>query len=201
MTLSTRMTNPYDMRDLTPPPLDTIDDFVRVVTGGGDRRVMNYALWEARQDCSRWLALFQALANVPRPSVDCRRAFFEVLTGDHGLRIRDHFSVDPLVPAALANLAPGYSGPPVELFRGERWSNHLNKAYGFSWTTIRKAAEMFANGLNCFPPDGGVLLTTIAPARAILSEPNDHSRYLGEDEYVVDRRGLKEVAVVKRFWP
>src|ERR1035437_10620128 len=99
MTLSTRMTNPYDMRDLTPPPLDTIDDFVRVVTGGGDRRVMNYALWEARQDCSKWLALFLALANVPRPSVDCRRAFFEVLTGDHGLRIRDHFSVDPLVPA------------------------------------------------------------------------------------------------------
>jgi hypothetical protein len=193
------MTNPYYVPNLPLPPLDTIEDDVRAVTCGGDRRIMNYALWEARQDCSRWLALFQALANMPRPSVDCRKAFFEVLTGDHGLRVRDHFLVDPLVPAALANLAPGYSGPPVELFRGERWSNHLNKAYGFSWTTIRKTAEMFAKGLNCFPPEGGVLLTTITPARAILSEPNDHSRYLEEDEYVIDRRALEEVIVVKRF--
>jgi hypothetical protein len=192
------MTNPYYMRDLALPPLDTIEDFVRAVTGG-DRRVMNYALWEARQDCSRWWALFQALSNVPRPSVDCRRAFFEVLTGDHGLRIRDHFSVDPLVPAALANLAPGYTGPPMQLFRGERWSNHLNNAYGFSWTTDRKTAEMFAAGLNCFPPDGGVLLTTIAPARAILSEPNDHSRHLQEAEYFVDRRHLDEIHVIKRY--
>jgi len=195
------LTNPYDISDLTPPPLDTIDDFVRVVTGGGDRRIMNYALWEARQDCSKWEALFRALANAPRPPIDCRKAFFGVLTADHGLRIRDHFSIDPLVPAALANLAPGYSGPSVELFRGERWSNHLNKTYGFSWTIIRKTAEMFAMGLNCSPPDGGVLVTTIAPAWAILSEPNDHSRRLGEDEYVIDRRALEEVAVVKRFSP
>lgn len=192
------MKNPYDLGKVATPPLNTIDDFVRAVTSN-DKRVITFSLWEARQDERRWSAIFEALANMPRPPVGSRRAFFEVLTADHGLRIRDHFSVDPFVPAALANLAPGYSGPPIELFRGERWSNHLKKAYGFSWTTDRKTAEMFAWGLNCFPPDGGVLLTTIAPARAILSEPNDHSRYLEEAEYVVDRRRLDEVHVIQRY--
>ena len=85
--------------------------------------------------------------------------------------MRDCFSIDPFLAPALANLLPGYDGPPLRLFRGERWSKHKNGTYGFSWTTSRKAAEMFASGLNCVEDDGGVLLATTASSKAILAEP------------------------------
>ncbi|MCK1639586.1 hypothetical protein IVA95_18685 [Bradyrhizobium sp. 157] len=48
--------------------------------------------------------------------------------------------------------------------------------------------------------NGGVLIATMAPAEAILAAPNDHSQWLDEHEYVVDRRELLEIEVLDRFF-
>ncbi len=118
-----------------------------------------------------------------------------------GLWIRDEFSIDPLIPAALANLLPGYSGPPVELFRGERWSNHKAGTYGPSWSSKLSVAEMFARGMNCSSDGGCVLLRIFAAPFAILAGPTPGLHMVEEAEYIVDRRCLQQVEVIKRFLP
>jgi hypothetical protein len=100
-------------------------------------------------------ALFQAIAVAPSPAPECKIAFHTAWI-TQGLWIRDEFSIDPLIPAALANLLPGYSGPPLELFRGERWSNHEAGTYGPSWSSKQSVARCFASGLNRCPETGGV---------------------------------------------
>jgi hypothetical protein len=130
----------------------------------------------------------------------CKEAF-QTAWVTQGLWIRDGFAIDEILIDVLANLLPGYSGPPIELFRGERGSNHQSRTYGVSWTTDRHTAERFARGLNRCPQTGGVLLRTVAPTRAILSAPNIHSHCLGEAEYVVDRRGLDRVDLIKSYDP
>ncbi len=69
-----------------------------------------------------------------------------------------------------------------------------------SWTPDIKVARMFARGLNCQPPDGGVVLEALVPADAIISPPSEHSKYLQEYEFVVDPRGL-EVRIIERCTP
>jgi hypothetical protein len=189
--------NPYYCSSLSVPPLETVDDFVRAIVSEDDM-LIRFCLWEARQRQPMLLSLFEALANVPRPSAACREAFLSAWV-TQGLWIRENFSVDPLLPAMLANLLPGYAGPPMELFRGERGSNHRDRTYGPSWTSKRSTAEMFASGLNRCPQTGGVLLRSTITSSGILAEPTAHSRYLGEWEYIVDRRSLEQVDVLETF--
>jgi hypothetical protein len=190
--------NPYGY-GLDLPPLRTTDDFVSAIICD-DVNVINFCLWEARQNPSMLEAVFQALAVVPRPSFACREAFHGAWV-TQGLWIRDAFSIDTILLDVFVNLLPGYSGPPMELFRGERWSNHEAGTYGPSWTTDCAKAETFAGGLNCCPRTGGVLLRTIAPASSILAGPNAHSQHLGEFEFIVDRRSLKHVEVLATYPP
>lgn len=148
-------------------------------------------------------ALFEAILEGPPPSREAKIAFHSAWTGDEGLRMREVFlpGNDEILFDVLARMLPGYSGPPIELFRGERRSNHEARTYGPSWTIKRETAKTYARGLNCCPLTGGVLLRTIAPAEAVLAPPNDHSRYLDDFEYVVDRRALNRVEVLESFPP
>lgn len=181
------------------PRLDSVDDFVRAIVSG-NRDLIDSTLKKARQHTPMLVALFRALAVAPRPPAACREAFYEAWV-TQGLRIRDTFAIDELLLPALRNLLPGYSGPAVVLYRGDRWSNHETRAYGVSWTTKRSVGEMFARGLNRCPVTGGVLLRAEAPASAILAAPSAHSLYLGEYEYVVDRGHLENVEVLERYAP
>lgn len=190
--------NPYRM-GVSAPPLNSVHDFVRAIISD-DQALINYALWEARQNTPTFIALFRALAAAPRPAAACREAFHQAWV-TQGLWIRDTFAVDELLLDVLRNLLPGYSGSAVILYRGDRWLNHEARSYGVSWTNKRSVAEMFARGLNRCPVTGGVLLRTEAPASAILAAPNAHSLYLGEYEYVIDRRYLEIVEVVERYAP
>ena len=62
-------------------------------------------------------------------------------------------------------------------------------------------AETFAQGgvKDCI--GGTILLETIAPMEAIVCVPDDHVDEVhdGEAEYLVDRRRLGNVAVMKRY--
>jgi hypothetical protein len=175
-----------------------VNDFVRAIVSDNEG-LINYALWEARQCTPTLVAVFQALAAAPRPPAACRDAFHGAWV-TQGLWTRDTFAIDELLFDVLRNLLPGYSGPGMVLYRGDRWSNHETRSYGPSWTTKRSVAEMFARGLNRCPVTGGVVLRTEAPASTILVAPN--ARSLEEErEYVVDRRGLGIVEVVERYPP
>jgi hypothetical protein len=167
-----------------------VDDFVRAIISE-DKALINYALWEARQNTPILVALFRALAVAPRPPAACRDAFYGawVTQGFFWTRV----AIDELLFDVLRNLLPGYSGSAMILYRGDRWSNHEVRSYGPSWTTDRSVAEMFARGVNRCPITGGVVLRIEAPASAILAAPNAHSLSIGESEYVVDRRCLESV--------
>lgn len=178
------------------PRLVTVQDFVEAVVSGAEDKI-NCALIRARRYPSILLPLFQELAIRPTPALKCRIAFHGAWV-TQGLHLRDFFAIDPVLPAALANMMPGYAGPDVELFRGERWSNYQSGTYGPAWSSERSVAEMFARGLNCEPGGGGVLLRTFAPAAAILAG-SEYGHMRDESEYVVDRRALNGVEVIERY--
>jgi hypothetical protein len=123
---------------------------------------------------------------------------------------------------ALCNAArvlfPRYQGPAVCLFRGAWAAERRHRIYGMSWSADLTVADRFARERQVW--DGGsVLLETVAPAKAIISavdypEPftqeeierikREHpdaeiSEFHDEREYVVDRRHLKAVRVLRRY--
>ena len=191
--------NPYTFPGCEKLRLDSITDFVEVILSGRVDAI-NYCLYEARQR-KTLLLLFQEICAVPSPPLQARIAFHRAWT-TQGLWIRDNFASDAPLLDVLVKMLPGYSGPPMELFRGERGSNHAAGTYGPSWTAKRSVAEMFAKGVNRCPQTGGVLLRTIAPTAAILAAPtNAHPKSIEESEYVVDRRALERVVVLEIYAP
>ena len=129
-------------------------------------------------------------------------------------RVNDH--------RALCNAArvlfPRYQGPSVRLFRGAGTVERRHRTYGMSWSADLTVADRFARARQVW--DGGsVLLETVAPAKAIISavhypEPftqeeierikREHpdaeiSEFHEEREYIVDRRHLKAVRVLRRY--
>lgn len=87
----------------------------------------------------------------------------------------------------------------MTLFRGDSYAHFVNARLGLSWTTHLKVAQMFASGLNCVRPDGGVVVRAHCPADGIIKIPCKHSLYLGEHEYVVDVECLQEISVLERY--
>lgn len=115
-------------------------------------------------------------------------------------------------------LLPKYSGPAVRLFRGAGAAERRRRIYGLSWSAAVKTAERFA--LERRVMDGGsVLLETLATPEAIISEidyPQPFTQneieeirrmhpgalidaFHEEREYVIDRRYLNAVSVMRRY--
>jgi hypothetical protein len=192
--------NPYAYAGCEDLTLEGPDDFAFAITSGDDR-VINFCLYVARKR-NILVPLFETLIKQTAPSMQTREAFHQAWI-EQGLYIREDFAVDPLLPDVLRNFLPGYSGAPVELFRGERGSNHEARAYGVSWTSKRDIAQMFARGLNLCPQTGSVVVHAVAPACAILAAPRPDATgsKLEESEYVVDRRALGVIDVLERYPP
>jgi hypothetical protein len=122
-----------------------------------------------------------------------------------------------------ARLSLPHSGPAVRLFRGAGAFERRRGIYGPSRSADAAAAERFALGRRVM--DGGsVLLETLAPRAAIISAIDDPppptrdeihdlkrecldlvndelviDEFHDEREYVVDRRYLNAVTVVRRY--
>jgi hypothetical protein len=114
--------------------------------------------------------------------------------------IRDAINDDGTLLNALRVLLPRYEGGNVLLYRGDGFSNRCRRTYGMSWSASEAVADGFARGVWQEFVGGSVLLQTLAPAEAIISAPC----FLGEDEcdeleYVVDRRKLGKVNVLRRY--
>ena len=146
-----------------------------------------------------WRAAFEAVRNAGSASAAVREGFHTLWT-EKGHRIREGISDDNLLLGALRALLPPYSGEGATLFRGESVDRWKAGKCGLCWSAKEGVARMFASGLNAYPPAGGVLLRTTAPASAIIASPGAHSLYLGEFEYVLDWRGL-DICVMAHFPP
>lgn len=102
-----------------------------------------------------------------------------------GHHIREQIADDRKLVRLLRHLLPPYEGKTLELFRGENRSRWESKAVGLAWTTCADTARMFGRGVNAVGT-GGVLLKASFESKAIITGPNSHSSYLGENQFTID---------------
>lgn len=166
-------------------------DALRLAIEGSD--------WDAfiRLDEVGWPAIARAMC-VHRPDEKMRKRFHSSWI-THGARIRSGVEDDRLLATALRAWLPSYEGPDLHLYRGESERRASAGRLGMCWTPDRDVAEMFGAGLHAMFPGGGVLLAAEIPSQAVISGPNEHSRHLGEDEYVADPFAILEWKVLRHF--
>jgi hypothetical protein len=145
-----------------------------------------------------WRSSIMAIIQIGKPQPEISTGFHTLWT-EMGHRIREQVLDDDLLRDALRILLPVYVGPGLKLYRGENADRWRTQAYGFAWTEEIDTARMFARGLNAGYGQGGVLLSADAPTEAIIAGPSKHSIYLGEHEYVVDWRQLRDITPLERF--
>jgi hypothetical protein len=117
----------------------------------------------------------------------------------HGDHIRCEAGGDIVLIKGLRVLLPPYKGSAMRLYRGQGALKPRSHEYGLSWSASREVAEAHANGMWRSSKRSSVLLEALAPAEAIICHiEEDEDRY-GEEEYLVDRRRLHRVRVVKKY--
>lgn len=117
-----------------------------------------------------------------------------------GHRIRSQIANDKLLAKLLRHVLPKYDGSELNLYRGENTDRWESKQLGFCWSQSIEVARMFARGLNSVG-NGGVLLSCNCKPAWIISGPNEHSRWLQEEEYTVDPSLVLDVKVISKFAP
>jgi len=117
-----------------------------------------------------------------------------------GHRIREQIADDRKLVRLLRHMLPPYEGVAIELFRGENKSRWESGAIGLAWTSNAETARMFARGLNAVHT-GGVLLKAKFEPLAIISGPNAHSKYLGEDQFTIAPFLSRTFSAVETFPP
>ena len=116
--------------------------------------------------------------------------------GDH---IRQEIMDDGVLVNGLRVLLPAYDGPGRTLYRGDSFYNRRRRTYGLSWSSERDCGESFARGVWQTFDGGSVLLCTDAPAASIVCAPHLLGDDYGEAEYLIDRRRLRTVRLLKRY--
>jgi hypothetical protein len=192
---------------------DAAEEFLRACESGDVD-----AFWTAADRVAEagdgWLSAFRKLISKGRPvSQEIQNAFqqFWIQSKDFPRRIGN----DRVLCDAVRILLPPYHGPGLLLYRGTTAGERRRRTYGLSWSDDLISAEDFARRCSA---DDGIVLETLAPPDAILaairySKPFDASEieqvkhespnaaiheYHHEREYVIDRRHLGPVSVVRR---
>lgn len=166
-----------------------------------------------------WLtAMRKLIKEIPTVNSDIQEAFLSVWMRSKMLPLR--VGDNRVLCDAARILLPRYRGSTVRLFRGAGTTERRRRTYGVSWSTDVAVAERFAEErrvMDC----GSVLLETLAPPKAIICEiqypepftqeeietfkrehpEGETSEYHEEREYIVDRRYLNAVKVVRRLLP
>lgn len=147
-----------------------------------------------------WTSVALDMAAEPAPA-ELRLRFHTQWT-THGAKMREQFNDDALLTAVLRNwLPPTHLRDPVVLYRGESLERYNNGKLGLCWTPKPPIAQQFARGLNAIGPAGGVLLKALVPCAAVIADPGPHSRYLGEEEFIVDPGGVTALEILNTFPP
>ena len=118
--------------------------------------------------------------------------------GDH---IRSEVDDDLILIRGLRRLLPSYRGPPRTFYRGESVYNWKRRTYGLSWSGQVDVARGFAEssyvGSYRYFEGGSVLVKVVARSHNMICAVTD-DHYV-EEEYLLDRRGLKGVTAVQRY--
>lgn len=142
-------------------------------------------------------ALDKALRACSRVSVHPRvRRHFLQMWPRIGDAMRSNTNDDLALINAARALLPPYAGSARVLYRGDSYFNRRRRSYGLSWSARRYVAEGFAQGMWQTYVEGSVLLRVTAGPEAIIAVVGNTR---GEHEYLVDRRKLKNVLVLKKY--
>jgi hypothetical protein len=98
--------------------------------------------------------------------------------------------------AGLRALMPPYRGRAVVHYRGDSLGNRRRRTYGPCWSRSRAIAEQHVQNWARHQPS--VLLRAMIPRQAVICALRHHTESV-EDEYIVDRRHLGPVTVLRRF--
>lgn len=144
-----------------------------------------------------WKSRAHLLLNGPRPHPEASESFGTYwIEGSH--RIREQVANDKMLVRLLRHILPPYEGGTITLFRGESIERWEAGTFGLAWTSNVEVAKMFGGGLNSVP-SGGVVLTGCFEPKAIITGPNAHSKYLGEEQYTIDPYLAANIVVVETF--
>jgi len=118
----------------------------------------------------------------------------------NGHHIRAQIKSDELLVKLLEHVLPIYSGANINLYRGENLDRWESNYVGLCWTPLIKVAQMFGRGLNAVG-NGGVLLSCYVEKESIIAGPNEHSMHLGEHQYTVNPKKLREIKTIEIYLP
>jgi hypothetical protein len=172
-------------------------DYILAALAGGPHEDLGRA-FSAMTSVKSYRRLIKRAAKTCYVTKPFRDAFHTAWTV-RGFRWRDALNEDVHLTRALRAILEPYQGPGLALFRGEQSGRHDAGRRGLNWTLKREVAAMFARGLCSTCEGGGILITATAPPNAIIAAPGVHSRYLGEDEYVIDPVLLEGVRELQRY--
>ncbi len=146
------------------------------------------------------IALIERLAASETVDIPAGVRLLEIWTIS-GHRIRTYVDDDELIIKAFRRSHMPYDGPGILVYRGEIARQVEQNRIGLNWTPNRACAEGFADGLcRTHGPDSrgcySVVLSALAPPKAIIAVPNAHSIYLGEEAYVIDPICLEQLSVM-----
>ena len=145
----------------------------------------------------QWAAYAASLLSEQKLSSETMTQFgtYWIEAGHH---IREQIGDDRLLVCLLRHLLPSYEGEAIELFRGENRDRWERGAIGIAWSANVETARMFGGGLNAVG-SGGVLLKARFEPEAIISGPNAHSKYLGENQFTVDPFAVTTISATEFF--
>jgi hypothetical protein len=109
---------------------------------------------------------------------------------------RSSINDDRLLLDTLRLLLPTYSGPAIVVYRGDASASERDGRYGLCWSGDKEVARQHAENDWWRECEGGsVLVEAYAPTEAVIHILEDRT----EDEYVIDRRRLRDIRVLERF--
>lgn len=194
-------THERELREARRRARNAVKDFVEGAASGDVRRIFSALsdLDYAEHDGGGWRRALRRVAQLPMVPAGTRAAF-RALYLEHGDNIRQGTGDDLVLAAGLRVLLPPYTGKSRRLFRGETAYNWKRRMYGASWTADIAVARSFAMTGYCRTARGGsVLLSVLAPASAIIHAVEADADRFAEHEFMIDRRGLPRVEVVRRY--
>lgn len=139
-----------------------------------------------------WREAFRSLRGIEVPE-PFRRLFLAIYQ-EAGDSLRSNIDDDAVLVSALRALLPPYDGPELTVYRGAHKDERRYRRYGHAWTTDLDVARSHAS--KAYHGGSGLVLRAQAPTRSIVSAPKLENLVWHESEIVIDRRRLRNIAVI-----